>query len=53
MNIIFRHCIPTIPLVIKPNPTVAPVMLCVDETGKRANVATNNHNEQPAKINFN
>lgn len=44
---ILDQCIPFVPFINKPKPTVAPVMLCVVETGKCANVATISHVEHP------
>jgi len=41
------HCIPREPCATRAKPTVAPTILCVPETGKLKNVATNNQIQQP------
>jgi hypothetical protein len=42
---------PNVPLATKENPTVAPTILCVVDTGTRKKVATANQMAQPAKKN--
>ena len=44
---IVLHCIPEKPFITKPKPSVAPVILCVVDTGNRAKVAIINQAEQP------
>jgi len=41
------HCIPCEPCATSAKPTVAPTILCVPDTGKLKNVATNNQIQQP------
>jgi hypothetical protein len=38
---------PRKPCATRAKPTVAPTMLCVPDTGRLKNVATNNHMQQP------
>lgn len=46
------HCIPFAPFTTTAKPTVAPTILCVPDTGKLKNVATNNQIQQPRKNMF-
>jgi hypothetical protein len=45
----FFQLIPLAPLATRANPTVAPTILCVPDTGRRRNVAINSHTQEPAK----